>query len=125
MKRVDYVRVYLPGTFVSDDTHIAVIGPDGLPAKWPDRAYGFSREWRYEGEGPDGKPVRGDLHGVGGKVIVGNAFTLEEARGTLWATSTLLLNMESNGWKRVVRCAQGCLPLYPDDVVVPELPRST
>lgn len=106
MKKITkcYVTYMSPGSFVSNTWNVDIpLGCDHNDIDWPDNAYAFSIHERTD-------VVDGDAIFTGEPIQIGplyyhpdsKAETLAQVKRNPKATRTLITNMESNRWSKVV-----------------------
>lgn len=112
-----YIRWFSPGAFVADTHDFELENKEDIPER-PNGCYAYQTFERVE------KMVDGELL-LGGKkkfspvTYYGQEFTKNEAKQYPEATHILLMNMETNGWTRMVRTIYGqWLPLREGDGVI-------
>jgi hypothetical protein len=102
-RTVFYVVFWSPGSFVAEETTREVESADPRKVEWPNHAYAFrlfKREDVIDGDKTyQGKPEQlGPVYYHPDSAIQ----SLEEVRNNPKATSTLVSNMECNGWKQII-----------------------
>lgn len=113
---VHYVRFWYPGVFVSEDSTKRIASRNPALVKPPKDCYAFQFFDRTE-TSEDGETLRGKERNKSGMFFVGGrVMTLTEVRKELKGESTLIANMENNGYKRVIRTvANQFIPFGPKD----------
>lgn len=113
-----YVKFFLPGSFMSDTSVKPTETRDPDKIEWLDRAYCARFFSRTEIE-IDGETLVGERRDVSNRFFLGGTVKMIHDVRTESPGSILLQNMESNGWDRVIECAQGTTNMWDDDVVLP------
>lgn len=126
-----YARLFYPGGFFGADTidrHVGSRDPKTVEPECPcktrcadhDRKpYAFQFFDKTEAIMQDGEVLSGMPRNFSGMFFFsGEIFDIERVRRELAGHPSLLANMESNRWRRVVKTAQGYLPMSDDDQVL-------
>lgn len=107
-----WIRFWVPGSFVAEEIirHCEAL-PTPEQVEFPDNAYAFTlheREDIVDGE----QTYTGEAKRVGPTYYHPNSVveTLEEVKKNPNATSTLISNMEGNGWRQIVWSRWGNWP---------------
>lgn len=113
-----YVRFSFPGAFFSEyeTEEVAERNPELITV--PDGAFAYCFFDRTE-EVVDGEKLIGKEKNFSPLTYFGTAYTLEEVKAQFPEYTTLISNMECNGWNRVVRTRRGnWQPLEEGDKVI-------
>lgn len=117
MTTAHYAEFLHPGTFVSENSTQRVESRDVAPTM-PAGAYGYRFYSQTEATAPDGELMKGRPRDHSAWHYFGTPYTLEQVMQLAGDHHILTMNMRNNGWGRVLRCAQGFIPLMSGDVVM-------
>lgn len=117
-----YAEFLYPGSFMSETGVREVERRDAHPLPLPERAYGWRFYDREAAVTPSGKVLLGDIENESPWTYIGEIFDVERVKREVPDNRILVLNMEGNGWSRVVKCWQGFIPLKDGETVLSERP---
>lgn len=113
-----FVEFSYPGIFFSEYSHeeIAERKPELVTVPKEAFAYRFFDQVQTV---VDGEPLTGERKNYSRYTYFGKVYTLEEVKKEFPEYTTLISNMECNGWNRVVRTRKGnWQPLEEGDTVI-------
>lgn len=114
-----YLEILYPGVMFSETEQKKVLSRDPSKVKIPNKAYGFRFYDRTEITTADGELLAGQPKNYSGTFYFGKEMTIDDVRREIPNPSTLLSNMRSNGWKKVVKTRLGNFqPLTLEDTVL-------
>lgn len=113
-----YVQFSYPGAFFSEHSTEEIAERNAELVKVPEGAFAYQFYDREEVE-VDGETLRGECKNYSGFTYFGKAYTLEEVKSEFPQYTTLISNMECNGWNKVVRTRRGnWQPIEEGDIVI-------
>lgn len=113
-----YVEFSFPGAFFSEYKVQEVTERNPELVKVPEGAFAY-RFFDQSEAIVDGETLVGDRKNFSPLTYFGTAYTLEEVKAQFPECTTLISNMECNGWNRVVKTRRGnWQPLEEGDTVI-------
>ena len=113
--KIKYVEFYYPGCFCSE-TNSVKLKPN-QKIELPRGAYAY-RTFEREEAVVSGEKLLGRPKCFGKMHIKGEAYTLDQVKRMKGNHRILISNMQNNGYKKVVKCAQGFIPFESDMVLL-------
>lgn len=115
-----FVEFSFPGTLFNNHSHAEIAERDPALVTVPEGAFAY-RFYDQEHMMVDNELLTGECKNYSGYTYLGKAYTLEEVKRDFPQHTTLIQNMECNGWNNVVKTRRGnWQPLNEGDTVIEE-----
>lgn len=112
-----YVEYTYAGSFFSENSTEEIVSRN-QKITLPCGAYAY-RIFDREEVSFGGETLKGSQKNFGPRHVKGDVYDIARVENEVTDNRILLANMRGNGWDRVVKCAQGFIPMYDGDVLIP------
>lgn len=113
-----YVEFSYPGVFLDEYSHEEISERKPELVNVPKGAFAY-RFYDQEQVTIEGELLKGEPKNYSAYTYFGKSYTLEEIKQEFPETTTLIRNLENNGWNRAVKTIRGnWKPLMEGDVVI-------
>lgn len=100
-----YVEIYYPGSFCANTTTQEISDKENFLL--PEKAYAYKFFEKTEVETTEGEVLTGKRKNESGMFYKGKTYTIEGIKRDFPDEKTLIWNMETNNWSKVVRTVLG------------------